>query len=122
MKSAVKYILILLLPLQLFAGEVPEAVPDSLKKQKEFRYANDPSFWTTAKEDRDNNSLIIQLFDFFAHSPLARIIAYTILGLIILLVVYQIAVVNNFFPFQGEGVYCQSFLRPPPWNIMYMLF
>ncbi len=72
---------------------VPDSVPERLKKQKEFLYANDPAFW---KKDTPNNS-VGKAGASFLGSPLLKIVLYAFLTLLIGFVLYQIIVVNNLF-------------------------
>lgn len=73
---------------------VPDSVAERMKNEDEFRYANDPSYWK--KEEPKSNSSLQNFLDFLG-SPAMKVILYIVLGLIILLVIYQVAVVNNFF-------------------------
>lgn len=95
------YCLLLFTPFAVFAEQVPDSIPQNMQKEKEFAYANDPSYWGIEKP-RDNSALE-NLFIFFATSPLMKWIGYTVLALIILLIIYQVAVVNNFFVFSRSG-------------------
>jgi len=110
MRAFIVYCLILLAPFVSFAEQVPDSIPKALQKKKEFAYANDPSYWIAEKPA--NTSGWDKLFMFLATSPAMKWVGYIILGIIILLIIYQVAVVNNFFVFsrskrkrnkQGDG-------------------
>jgi hypothetical protein len=73
---------------------VPDSVSENMKKQREFLYANDPSYWQAEKPKDD--SFLRKLIDVLG-SPAMRIVWYIVLALIILFIIYQVAVVNNFF-------------------------
>src|SRR5689334_1802100 len=78
---------------------VPDSVSERMKKEEDFRYANDPSYWQ--KKQREDNSPVAGLFNFLG-SPAMKVILYIILALIILFIIYQVAVVNNFFVSTGK--------------------
>ncbi|MBO9571716.1 MAG: DUF4129 domain-containing protein [Chitinophagaceae bacterium] len=80
------------------AGQVPDSVVHKMQKQKEFRYANDPSYWDLDKPE-DDGDWTYNLFLFLSTNPIVKWIAYIILGIIIVVVIYQVAASNNFFSF-----------------------
>ena len=80
---------------------VPDSVTDRLKNDKEFLYANDPSFWK--KEESKDNSALVRLIESIAHSPLLKWSLYLFLAIIIGFVLYQVIVVNNLFIFSRSG-------------------
>lgn len=101
MRMLLIYCLILFAPFSVFAEQVPDSIPQHMQKEKEFAYANDPSYWGVEKP-RDTSALE-NLIMFLATSPVMRWVGYIVLALIILLIVYQVAVVNNFFVFSRSG-------------------
>ncbi len=101
MRYLLIYCLILFAPFAVFAEQVPDSIPQHMQNEKEFRYANDPSYWEVEKAAE--NSAFEKLFFFLATSPVMRWIGYIVLALIILLIVYQVAAVNNFFVFSRSG-------------------
>ena len=74
---------------------VPDSVANNLKKHKDFRYANDLSYWK--KEKPDNNDGFARMIDALAKSIVFKVILYSLIIAIILYVLYQVMVVNNFF-------------------------
>jgi hypothetical protein len=100
MRTLIIYLLILFAPFAAMAEQVPDSIPKALQKKKEFAYANDPSYWV--KEKPADTSGWDKLFMFLATSPAMKWIGYIILGIIIILIIYQVAVVNNFFAFSGS--------------------
>lgn len=79
---------------------VPDSVVDRMKKNKEFAYADDMSYWKKAPPPRRSN------FDRFisaiTQSAVTKLILYSLLIAVILYALYQIMVVNNFFIFSGR--------------------
>ncbi len=88
-------------PLCTIAGEVPDSVVASMQQEKAFRYANDPSYWTTEKVTNNNDGLLVKLLLFFINNPFMKWVMYAVLTLVILFIIYQILVVNKFFVFSG---------------------
>ena len=80
---------------------VPDSVVRAMKNAKEYRYANDPAFWQ--KEKPINNSALLRILSFLSGSTLFRRMLYFILLTFLIYVVYQVAVVNNFFIFSRSG-------------------
>jgi Domain of unknown function (DUF4129) len=80
---------------------VPDSVAERMKKEKEFRYANDPSFWLKEKEEED--SAFAKWVQSMAVSPLMKWLVYLFLAAILILAVYQVMVVNDFFMFAGSS-------------------
>lgn len=79
---------------------VPDSIVTKMQGDKSFEYANDPSFWK--KEPPQQNSAFIKLLDVIAKSSLLNWLLYLFLAAIILFVLYQVAVVNNFFVFSRK--------------------
>src|SRR5688572_20112668 len=106
MKRLLRYVIVLMLftasQTVSYAQDirsVPDSVVERMKADEEFRYANDPSYWQ--KEKPKDNSSMLKFINFLG-SPAMRVILYIVIGLIILFIIYQIAVVNNFFVFSGS--------------------
>jgi hypothetical protein len=76
---------------------VPDSVTERMKKEKEFLYANDPSFWEEQKPQANN--AFFKLLESIGRSPLLKWLLYFFLAAIIIFAVYQVMVVNNFFIF-----------------------
>lgn len=103
MKWLLRYLLLILLGVAPFTDtgaqevrKVPDSVTEAMKKQRDFLYANDPSYWE--KDKPQDRSLLSKFFEFLG-SPVMKVVLYIVLGLIILFIIYQVAVVNNFFVF-----------------------
>lgn len=81
---------------------VPDTAVDRLKKDEAFVYANDPAYWTKTKEKEDDKprrrskGFWDHFYEFFSGKT-ARTVIYIILGVILVLIIYRIAVVNNLF-------------------------
>lgn len=74
---------------------VPDSITERLKKEEAFLYANDPEYWK--EPEPQNNTRLAKFFEFLFTSPLVRWIVYILIGSVILFVLYQVAVTNNFF-------------------------
>jgi hypothetical protein len=111
-----KYLLLLVVLLSLYNGTiaqksgvkryrsvlrtVPDSVTSKMKNDREFLYANDPSYWVEKKVEK---SATQKFFERLARSPILKWILYTFLAIVILFVLYQVMVVNNFFIFSKHG-------------------
>ncbi len=80
---------------------VPDSVANKIKNQKEFLYANDPSFWQ--KEKQEDEPAFFKFIDAFSESSFLRWFLYIFLAAIIGFVVYQIIVNNNLLAFSKKG-------------------
>ena len=78
---------------------VPDSVVDRMKKDKEFAYANDMSYWKKAPPRR--RSSFDRLMSLLTQSAAVKIVLYSLLVAGILYGLYQVMVVNNFFIFSG---------------------
>jgi hypothetical protein len=79
---------------------VPADITDKIKKQKEFRYANDPAYWKV--EDNGPPPAALVWLDRLLRSNATEYILYAIISAIVLFVLYQIIVVNRLFIFTGS--------------------
>jgi hypothetical protein len=75
---------------------VPDSVAGKMKKERDFLYANDPSYWV---EKRPQPSPFASFLERLARSPVLKWVLYSFLAAVILFVLYQVMVVNNFFIF-----------------------
>jgi hypothetical protein len=80
---------------------VPDSVAEKMKKEKAFLYANDPNYWQ--KEEVRDDSAFIKKLDRIAKSPVLKWTLYILLGLVIVFIIYQVMVVNDFFIFSRSG-------------------
>jgi hypothetical protein len=85
--------------------KVPDSMVNSLQKQKDFAYANDPEYWAREQERKaearstSNSKGFWSYFnDFFAGKTI-RTITYGALIAFFLFVIYRIIVVNKLFLF-----------------------
>ena len=76
---------------------VPDSTVKRLQQEKDFRYANDPSYWRSSKK-RDDGSWLIRMY-VWLQSPLAKTILYLLLGALVLFMLYQSLALNNLFIF-----------------------
>ena len=79
---------------------VPDSVTSKMKNDREFLYANDPSYWVEKKVEK---SATQKYFERLARSPILKWILYTFLTAVILFVLFLVMVVNNFFIFSKHG-------------------
>jgi hypothetical protein len=79
---------------------VPDSVTGKMKKQRDFLYANDPSYWV---EKRPQQSSVASFLQKIGRSPVLKWVMYSFLAAVILFVLYQVMVVNNFFIFSRRA-------------------
>lgn len=85
--------------------KVPDSMVNSLQKQKDFAYANDPEYWTREPERQaetrsgSNGKSFWDYFNDFFSGKAIRTITYGILIAFFLFVIYRIIVVNKLFLF-----------------------
>lgn len=82
---------------RIMVRAVPDTVSERMKKEKEFLYANDPSYWKEEKQPEDPAA--IKMIEAFAKSPLLKGIMYLLIACAAIFVIYQVMIVNNFFIF-----------------------
>ncbi|MEO8584233.1 MAG: hypothetical protein ABI415_10570 [Flavitalea sp.] len=74
--------------------KVPDSVVSKMKKQDDFRYANDPSYWQEQKPA--DNSGLGKLLVWLAQSGVMNWLLYLFLAALILFILYQVLSVNGF--------------------------
>lgn len=79
---------------------VPDSTVKKLQQERDFRYANDPSYWGSSKK-RDDSWLIRALASL--QRPLAQGIIYLLLGALVLFILYQALSVNNLLVFSRSS-------------------
>jgi hypothetical protein len=77
--------------------EVPDSVTARLKKDKDFRYANDPSYWVTEPEEMDDGITFMDRFYRFFRGDAVRTIFYILLAGLLLYIIYRVVVVNKLY-------------------------
>jgi hypothetical protein len=93
-------------PLEL--RQVPDSTVHSLKKKKEFAYANDPEYWVKEPERQvetnsgSNSKGFWSYFNEFFSGTAIRTITYGVLIAFFLFVIYRIIVVNKLFLFYSS--------------------
>lgn len=80
---------------------VPDSTVERFQQEKDFRYANDPSYWHSPKK-RDDGSWLIRTYALL-QSPLAKTILYLLLGALVLFILYQTLALNNLFIFSRSS-------------------
>lgn len=78
---------------------VPDSAVDKLKADKDFEYANNPSFWKkqeVKEKERKSDNTLDPSNSFFSGDGI-RIFFYILIGGLLLWVIYRIVVVNNLF-------------------------
>jgi len=78
---------------------VPDSVVERMKKDKDFVYANDMSYWK--EEPPPEETRFDRFMNAITHSVILKLILYSLLIAGILYALYQVMVVNNFFIFSG---------------------
>ena len=82
---------------------VPDSVPERLKNEKEFAYANDPSLWTKKqKKAEDNSSGMLEGIARFLESKQVRYFFYLLVILAVIWIIYRLVVVNSLFVFNSR--------------------
>jgi len=74
---------------------VPDSVVEKMKKDKDFAYANDMSYWVK-QAPRDRNWLD-RMMSALSRSVALKFLLYALLTAAIIFGLYQVMVVNNFF-------------------------
>ena len=74
---------------------VPDSVVEKMKKDKDFAYANDMSYWVK-QAPRDRNWLD-RMMSALSRSVALKFLLYALLMAAIIFGLYQVMVVNNFF-------------------------
>jgi len=77
---------------------VPDSTVDHMKVEKEFRYANDSTYWSK-QESQQTASLLERVLSKIGRSSFVRLLLYIFLAAAIIFIAYQVTVVNNFFVF-----------------------
>jgi hypothetical protein len=96
------------IPEPLEFRKVPDSTVHSLKKEKEFAYANDPEYWAKEPERQverssgSNSKGFWGYFNDFFSGTAIRTITYGILISFFLFVIYRIIVVNKLFLFYSS--------------------
>lgn len=76
--------------------EVPDSTVKRLKEDKEFEYANNPEFWVKEKP-RESQRGIGYFIEWLFSSALVRILAYLLIGGVLLYAIYRVIVNNSLF-------------------------
>ncbi len=79
---------------------VPDSVTEHMKKEKDFLYANDPSYWP--KKKQKSNPAFYRFIASMLQSPVLKWVVYIFLATIVLFAIYQVLLVNNFFIFSRK--------------------
>lgn len=88
-------------PEPLTYRRVPDSIPRSLKRQKDFAYANDPGYWVSDPPPEEKKGFWYYFYNFF-QSVAVRTIAYSLLIAFFLFIIYRIIVVNKLFLFYSS--------------------
>jgi hypothetical protein len=79
---------------------VPDTTVERMKGDKSFAYANDPAYWTKERKVY-RRGFWDYVFNFFS-SDLVKVIFYTLIGALIVFVLYRIIVVNELLIFYSS--------------------
>ncbi|MGZ5136008.1 MAG: hypothetical protein ACXWCG_12695, partial [Flavitalea sp.] len=85
------------IPEEVLFRAVPDSTVARLKSEKDFAYANDPSYWVKEKKVYQKG-FWDYFFDFF-ESRTIRVIFYLLLVALAIFVLYRVIVLNNLFIF-----------------------
>lgn len=80
--------------------QVPDSVADEMRKDPDFAYANDPSYWEKEKESEPG--FLSWLFNTVANSAFFKILLYIVVGVLVVFIVYQVVIANNFSIFSKK--------------------
>lgn len=75
--------------------KVPDSVIEKMKKDPDFRYANDSSYWQ--QEPQDEPGGFSKLINTIARSEFLKMLLYILLAVGIIFAIYQVMIANNFF-------------------------
>lgn len=89
------------LSLQAQLRAVPDTAAARLRQSKEFRYANDPAFWSH-KPPPDESAFLAKLA-MFLQSSVWRWVLYILLTAIVVIVIHQIFRANDFSVFSRRS-------------------
>ncbi len=82
---------------------VPEATTDSLRKLKQFAYANDPEYWSRAMPQEDAPpGFIDAIFRFFS-KPAVRAFVYILLIILAIFILVRVIVINRLYIFNRSS-------------------
>lgn len=81
--------------------QVPDTVVSRLQQDKDFAYANDPSYWVRKKE-KPRGRGFWELLAEWLMSPTVRTIIYILLGGILLFALYRVILVNKLYVFYSS--------------------
>lgn len=76
---------------------VPDSVAERMKKEKDFAYANDMSYWKQEAPRKRNG--LDRMLSALSNSTALKVMLYSMLIASIIYILYQVMVVNNFFIF-----------------------
>jgi hypothetical protein len=80
---------------------VPDSVLRRMRKEKDFLYANDSSYWIKKKQP-EKKSFIENLVDFLGRQSVKTTI-YILLACVLLFAIYRMIVINNLYVFYSPG-------------------
>lgn len=83
-----------------YQRQVPDSVADEMRNDPDFKYANDSSYWEKEKESEPG--FLSWLFNTVSNSVFLKILLYIIVGLLVVFIVYQVVIANNFFIFSKK--------------------
>lgn len=81
---------------------VPDSIVKRMKQDKDFEYANDPSYWVRDKEEPvDQTDSWDGIYKFFSYEPI-KWLAWIAAGLLLIFILYRVIVVNNLYVFHSS--------------------
>jgi len=78
--------------------KVSDSTVRKMQRDKDFEYANDPEYWVRHKEDQstERKDSWEGFYKFFSN-PVIKALAYILVGLVFIFILYRVIVVNNLY-------------------------
>ncbi len=84
---------------------VPETTADSLRRRKEFEYANDPAYWGRVDDESSNRSPgFMDALARFLSRPAVRTFIYILLIALAIFILVRVIVINRLYIFNRSSV------------------
>lgn len=82
--------------------KVPDSIVKNMKQDKDFEYANDPSYWVHHKEETVQQSDSWDgIYKFFSYEPI-KWLAWITVGLLFIFILYRVIISNNLYVFHSS--------------------
>ena len=94
---------IVIVPDTVVLRSVPDSVIRRYKKDKDFAYANDASYWAKEPENKNHDKNFLDHFWAFITSNGVRIFVYLLIAFVLLFALYRIVVDNKLYLFYSPS-------------------